>query len=203
MRRPQSRQDVGRKELNEIVRTLALLLLVSLAGGDKACAGTLLAVEADSAAVLPLYLNEVATGAPADSLVLRVSLYSSPGDGRFDAQAYVVVEEIRWPFPPPRVRIDAGEGVQSDSAPWGEGEAIMAVSRISWKDLNQARRDSLPDAPVPGARPGEIGGHWARPYRFVAWVTPRRFVIDDGRARFEIERVGGGEFAIARVSRAE
>jgi hypothetical protein len=158
-------------------------------------------VQADTSLALPEYVQQVVTGAPADSVVLRVSLCALAGDGRFDPQAFLIVEELRWPPPVPEYRIHI-DGVPAVSSSEDEGrEWLLGATRIPGESLNQARRALPAPAPTDGSRAGEVGGHWLRPFEFVAWDGPLRFVVDDGRARFVIERVGLGMFELVEVTR--
>ncbi len=156
-------------------------------------------VEPDSTAVLPAFLTEVVTGAPADSLILRVSFYSRQGDGRFDTWAFIVVEEIQWPFPPITVRMDI-EGVNdTDDEEQPSPLIISAVSKIEGWFLNQTRRKIVSSNPAPGMRAGELGGHWVHAFEFVEWVNPLLFVVTDGRGMFEIRWVGRSRFELVSV----
>ncbi len=181
---------------------IAIVVFLAFIAWSSACSASgLITVKVDSSSVLPEYVRQVVTGAPADSVVLRVSLCALEGDGRIDTQAFIIVEEIKWPRPEPEYRFYI-EGVSAVSP--GETESrewLLCSSRISGECLNQARREITPPAPAAGVRVGELGGHWLVPFEFVAWVNPLKFVIDDGRARFVIERVGLGKYELVEVTR--
>jgi len=176
-----------------------LVLGIVMSLGAVGAVAVEIPVERDSTAVLPAFLTEVVTGAPTDSLVLRVSFYGRPGDGRFDTWASIVVEEIQWPFPPIDVRMDI-EGVndtEEDELP--SPLIILAVSRIEGWFLNQTRRKIVSPKPAPGMRAGELGGHWVRAFEFVEWVNPLQFVVTDGRGMFEIRWAGKSRFELVSV----
>jgi hypothetical protein len=190
---------------------IALVVLVT-PGSSDVRAGTgdaaqapprLLPAQPDTGAVMPPFVRQVVTGAPADSVVLRVSLCTVAGDGRFDTQAFLLIEELRWPLPRPPYRIVI-EGVTDPPDPADEvteEDWLLRVSRIDGGALNAARRELPPPPPRPGVRAGEIGGHLLRPFEFVAWLGPHRFIVDDGRASFVIARVGPGEYRLDEVVR--
>ncbi len=177
-------------------------IFIAIIAWSSACvASGLIPVQVDSSFALPEYVRQVVTGAPADSVILRVSLCTLQGDGRIDAQAFIIVEEIKWPLPGPEYRIEiTGEPAISSDEDMGR-DWLLCSSRIPGEHLNQARREITPPTPAAGVRAGEIGGHWLRPFEFVAWVNPLKFVVDDGRARFVIERVGLGKFELIEVTR--
>ena len=193
-----------------VVIGIGSLLLV---GGPAAAGAQPIPVTAAPDHALPVDVRAVVTGAPADSVMVRVSLCYRDGDGRLDAQSYLVIEEWRWPLPAPAYRIDMVGEPGASAAPAGDqtpAPAPVVVSRIPGGFLDQARRaaplSAMPppratDAPRP--RAGEIGGHLLRPFRFVAWLGPHRFAVDDGRAQFTIARAGAGRFELVSVERWE
>jgi len=183
------------------LRILSAAFIAAIAWSGACAATGLIPVQADSGSALPEYIRQVVTGAPADSVVLRVSLCAIDGDGRIDTKAFIIVEELKWPRPRPEYRIDI-EGVPAVSRGEAAGsEWLLRSSRIPGAHLNQARRDIAPPAPPAGSRAGELNGHLLRPFEFVAWLSPLKFVVDDGRARYVIERVGLGEYELVEVAR--
>jgi hypothetical protein len=178
-------------------KVLVLSITVALVVAN-ASAGEI-PVESDSTFILPAFLTGVVTGAPADSLMLRVSFYSRPGDGRFDTWAFIVVEELLWPPAPHEVRIDLADQGSATSRKPQDPQVVLEASRIEGGFLNRTRRETVGHTPAPGMRAGEVGGHWVHPFEFVEWVNPLRFVVTDGRGRFEISWVGRGRFELVAV----
>jgi hypothetical protein len=185
------------------LRISMVAVIAAIAWPTAAAATGPIPVEADTSLALPEYVRQVVTGAPADSVVLRVSLCFLAGDGRIDNLAFLVVEELRWPPPPPEYRIDI-DGVTEEPSNEDVGRGrqwLLHISRIPGEQLNQVRRALPAPAPTDGSRVGEIGGHWLRPFEFAGWVDPLTFAVDDGRARFVIARVGPGAFELVEVTR--
>ena len=181
------------------MKTLLTAAVFVIAWSNACMASELVSVETDSSSVLPEYVRQVVTGAPADSVFLRVSLCALEGDGHIDRRVFILVEELKWPRPGPEYKIDIGGEAASTSGE--DRQWLLRSSRISGQQLNQARRKIALPPPPTGARAGEIGGHLLRPFEFVAWVSPLKFVVDDGMARFVIERVGLGKFELVEVTR--
>ena len=180
--------------MRTLVAVVAALTTVGSVGGGQS-----LSVEDAPDAVLSEFLTEVSLGAPADSLALRISFYALPGDGRFDASAYLIVEELHWPPSGPEVYVDVDESGMKLSSAAHRQQRGWRASRIDGGLLNQIRRERNVRIQVPGMRDGELGGHWVRPFDMAKWISPRRFVITDGRAFYEIDRVGPGQFDLVSV----
>ena len=135
----------------------------------------------DSTSVAPIYVHFMTQGAPRDSLMLRVSLCYSDGF-RCGGHSFVVVEELRWPRPEPRIVVvdDFNLTLVDDEDEW-----LVGVSRIDGAYLDGKGRQ-LPPVEIPGMRAGELGGTFLHPFEFVTWLTPHEFVIADSRARYTI-----------------
>ena len=157
-----------------------------------------LPVQPDSASVAPMYVHFMTQGAPQDSLMLRVSLCYLQGF-RCGGRSFVVVEELRWPRPEPRLVVDDDFNFTVVD---GEAEWMLGVSRIDGAFLN-ARSKELPPAEIPGMRPGRLGENFLHPFEFVAWLTPLEFVIEDTRTRYTIAWTAPQTFELVDLVRAD
>ena len=140
------------------LRILPAVIVTFIAWSSVCAASGLIPIQADSCSALPEYVRQVVTGAPADSVVLRVSLCAIDGDGRIDMQAFIIVDELKWPRPGPEYRIDIEGAPATSPGKAASREWLLRSSRIPGEQLNQARRDIAAPAPPAGARAGVIYG---------------------------------------------
>jgi len=152
----------------------------------------------DSGSVAPIYVHFMTQGAPQDSLMLRVSLCYADGF-RCGGHSFVVVEELRWPRPEPRIVVvdDFNLTLVDDEAEW-----LLGVSRLDGTFLN-AKSKELPPLEIPGMRAGRLGENFLYPFEFVAWLTPLEFVIEDSRTRYTIAWTAPQAFELVDVVRVE
>lgn len=154
----------------------------------------------EESAVAPLYVHSMQTGAPADSVALRVSLCTS-GGFRCGPNSFIVVEELRWPPPEPKRTVtESKSGAFNILLEDVESEWLMRATRIPGEYLNSERR-KLPQPQVPGVTPGELGGFFLEPFEFVGWLSPLEFVVEEKRGRFRIKWHGSGKFELVEVTR--
>ncbi len=173
--------------------------LVLVLTGNLALAGERLPVSLEDSSLAPPYVQFMTTGEPADSLLLRVTLCSSPGF-RCGIDSYLIIEELYWPPPDPRYSsVNTDEGLfitqEYDDQDW-----LKSSSRIDGSFLNQQRR-KLPPIKSPNGRTGGLGDHWLRPFLFTGWNSPLEFVIEDGRGRFVIKWIGPSQYELVEVTR--
>ncbi len=179
-----------------VITALALLLVSTPASAFEP-----IPTSEEESSVAPMYVTYMTMGAPADSVVLRVSLCNSGGT-RCGPNSFLIIEELRWPSPDPKITVEHTAEVIKMTYEDIESEWLLRSTRISGEYLNGIRR-KLPPLPNQKNPSGELGSHFLRPFKFSGWRSPREFVVEEDRARYVIRWHGSGQFELVEASRLQ
>ena len=180
----------------KILGTAITVALVSASLSSAALGRVQIPVEVEEQPTATKYVTSMTSGAPADSMRLRVSLCESTS--RFGNTAYIVVDELVWPRPLSAIKV---VGVDPDTIPLFKGATeekpwLLASTRISGGFLSRERKKEVSRL---GLKLHELGPHWSAPFKFVAWLSPYKFVVETTYGRFTIEWRSTGEYDLVEI----
>jgi len=184
--------------MKSIDRLMVILISVLVFSVTPVYANEAIPVSEEASPVAENFVHFMSQGEPADSLMLRVS-FGFEGNIRGEGHSFIIVEELRWPVPIPRMHIetitDDSANLEIETEEWWGGAVL-----IDGAYLNKERR-KLPQPETPGQRPGELCGHCLWPFMSVEWVSPREFIVESKRALFSIRYKEPGVYELTKVVR--
>ncbi len=159
-------------------RFISISFLVLLSASVCSAADLAVDQKSISAPVASYDIRFMSMGAPADSVVLRVSVGYTPG--RCCGTPFIIVEEMKWPL--------LAMVLDFELDPTDPDSAFKLVHERLWKTGTRL-----------GIRPSDLPlGYRPQPFEFVKWISPFEFSVSSSGDNFVIRRVSAGNYEVTR-----